>query len=55
MTGLAGRLIAEAIDAQAARFDLFGRIRHRDFPGGRLLRAPMLALAMAWHRTMDLL
>ncbi|MEK2606479.1 FAD-binding oxidoreductase [Burkholderia arboris] len=55
VTGLAGRLIAEAIDAQAARFDLFGRIRHRDFPGGRLLRTPMLALAMAWHRTMDLL
>ncbi|WP_396333553.1 NAD(P)/FAD-dependent oxidoreductase [Burkholderia anthina] len=55
VTGLAGRLIAEAIDAQAARFDLFGRIRHRDFPGGRALRTPMLALAMAWHRTMDLL
>ncbi|CAG9261870.1 gamma-glutamylputrescine oxidase [Burkholderia diffusa] len=55
VTGLAGRLIAEAIDAQAARFDLFGRIRHRDFPGGRVLRTPMLALAMAWHRTMDLL
>ncbi|MGU7784730.1 NAD(P)/FAD-dependent oxidoreductase [Burkholderia sp. PU8-34] len=55
VTGLAGRLIAEAIDAQAARFDLFGRIRHRDFPGGSLLRTPMLMLAMAWHRMMDVL
>ncbi|MDN7907842.1 FAD-binding oxidoreductase [Burkholderia diffusa] len=55
VTGLAGRLIAEAIDAQSARFDLFGRIRHRDFPGGQLLRTPILALAMAWHRAMDLL
>ncbi|KWE60682.1 FAD-binding oxidoreductase [Burkholderia sp. MSMB2157WGS] len=55
VTALAGRLIAEAIDTQAARFDLFGRMRHRDFPGGRLLRTPLLALAMAWHRTMDLL
>ncbi|MFM0071718.1 FAD-binding oxidoreductase [Paraburkholderia sediminicola] len=53
VTGLAGRLIAEAIDAQAARFDLFGKIRHRDFPGGRLLRSPMLMLAMTWHRMMD--
>ncbi|WP_179400724.1 NAD(P)/FAD-dependent oxidoreductase [Burkholderia guangdongensis] len=53
VTGLAGRMIAEAIDAQAARFDLFGRIRHRDFPGGSWLRTPMLALAMTWHRMMD--
>ncbi|RQS67507.1 FAD-binding oxidoreductase [Burkholderia sp. Bp8963] len=53
VTGLAGRLIAEAIDAQAGRFDLFGRIRHRDFPGGPLLRTPMLTLAMAWYRLMD--
>jgi gamma-glutamylputrescine oxidase len=53
VTGLAGRLIAEAIDAQAARFDLFGKIRHRNFPGGRLLRKPMLMLAMTWHRMMD--
>ncbi|MCI0150595.1 FAD-binding oxidoreductase [Paraburkholderia sediminicola] len=53
VTGLAGLLIAEAIDAQAARFDLFAKIRHRDFPGGSLLRAPMLALAMAWHTMRD--
>ncbi|CAD6556446.1 Gamma-glutamylputrescine oxidoreductase [Paraburkholderia hiiakae] len=55
VTALAGRLIAEAIDTQAARFDLFGRIQHREFPGGPLLRKPMLALAMAWHAMQDLL
>lgn len=55
VTALAGRLIAEAIDSQAARFDLFGKIRHRDFPGGRLLRQPMLMLAMTWHSMMDAL
>jgi gamma-glutamylputrescine oxidase len=54
-TGLAGKLIAEAIDGQAARFDLFGKIRHRDFPGGALLRTPVLVLAMAWYRMRDLL
>lgn len=54
-TGLAGKLIAEAIDGQAARFDLFGKIRHRDFPGGALLRTPALVLAMAWYRMKDLL
>jgi gamma-glutamylputrescine oxidase len=55
VTGLAGRLIAEAIDAQAGRFDLFGKIRHRDFPGGTWLRTPALVLAMAWYRIRDAL
>ncbi|QGZ63868.1 NAD(P)/FAD-dependent oxidoreductase [Paraburkholderia acidisoli] len=54
-TGLAGQLIAEAIHGQAARFDLFGKIRHRDFPGGATLRTPALVLAMAWYRMKDLL
>ncbi len=54
-TGLAGTLIAEAIHGQAARFDLFGKIRHRDFPGGAALRTPALVLAMAWYRMKDLL
>ncbi|WP_153101967.1 NAD(P)/FAD-dependent oxidoreductase [Paraburkholderia hayleyella] len=53
ITGLAGELIAEAIHGQAERFDLFGRVRHRDFPGGRWLRTPLLVLAMAWYRMRD--
>ncbi len=52
-TGLAGKLIAEAIDGQASRFDLFEKIQHRDFPGGTLLRTPALVLAMAWYRMKD--
>ncbi len=55
VTALAGRLIAEAIDAQATRFDLFGKLRHREFPGGTFLRKPLLALAMAWHALQDAL
>jgi gamma-glutamylputrescine oxidase len=53
VTALAGRLIAEAVDAQAERFDLFGKIGHRDYPGVERLRTPLLALAMAWHRMRD--
>ena len=34
-TALAGKLIAEAINGQASRFDLFDKIRHRDFPAAR--------------------
>jgi gamma-glutamylputrescine oxidase len=55
LTGLAGRVAAEAIGGNAGRFDLFARLRHRAFPGGRALRTPALVLAMAWFRLRDLL
>jgi gamma-glutamylputrescine oxidase len=55
LTGLAGRLVAEAISGDAARFDTFARIKHRPFPGGRLLRMPALVLGMAWYRLRDAL
>ena len=55
MAGLAGRLAAESIAGQAERFDLFGRLRHHAFPGGRWLRTPALVLAMLWFRLRDLL
>ncbi len=53
--GLAGRLIAEAVLGQSERLDLFERIRHRPFPGGRALRMPLLVAAMAWYRLRDAL
>ncbi len=54
-TGLAGRVIAEAIRGQATRLDAFARIPHRDFPGGRALRTPLLVAAMAWYKLRDAL
>ncbi|MGQ0799333.1 MAG: NAD(P)/FAD-dependent oxidoreductase [Pseudomarimonas sp.] len=54
-TGLAGRLIAECIRGQAQRLDVFERIKHRPFPGGRLLRTPLLVAAMAWFKLRDAL
>lgn len=53
VTGLAGRLIAEAIAGQNERLDLFSRIQHLPFPGGKLLRTPSLVLGMAWYRLRD--
>lgn len=55
LAGMAGRLVAEAIAGQAERFDVYGRLRHRDFPGGQALRRPALVLAMLWYRLRDLL
>ncbi|CAN5803361.1 FAD-binding oxidoreductase [soil metagenome] len=55
LTGLAGRLVAEAIAGDAERFDTFARIEHRPFPGGKLLRTPALVAGMAYYRLRDML
>ena len=55
LTGLAGRLVAEAMAGDAQRFDVYARLRHRRFPGGRLMRTPALVLGMAWARLRDML
>ena len=53
--GLAGKLVAQAIAGDAQRFDVFARLKHHNFPGGKLLRLPALVAAMAWYRLRDLL
>lgn len=55
LTGLAGKLAAEAIAGQAERFDVFAAIPLARFPGGRRLRVPMLLLATAYFRLRDML
>ena len=55
LSGLAGRMVAEAIRGTASRLDLFARLEHRNFPGGRWMRTPLLVLAMAWYRLRDLI
>ncbi|MEA3180484.1 MAG: gamma-glutamylputrescine oxidase [Gammaproteobacteria bacterium] len=55
LTGIAGKLVAEAIAGTAERFDVFARIPHADFPGGAALRRPALVLAMLYYRIRDLL
>jgi gamma-glutamylputrescine oxidase len=53
LTGVAGKVVAEAIAGTAERFDVFARLPHTTFHGGKLLRTPMLALAMLWYRLRD--
>jgi gamma-glutamylputrescine oxidase len=55
LTGMAGRVVAEAMSGDASRFDVFARLQHHAFPGGRLLRTPALVLGMAWYRLKDML
>ncbi len=53
ITGIAGKLIAEAMAGTAERFDVFAQIPHQTFPGGTLLRHPLLVLAMLWYVLRD--
>ncbi|MBN3005711.1 FAD-binding oxidoreductase [Chromobacterium alkanivorans] len=55
ITGLAGKVAAEAVAGDASRFDLFAKIRHNHFPGGKWLRTPALVLGMAYFRMRDYL
>lgn len=55
-THLAGKLLGEAIAGQASTgFDLFDKVPHMTFPGGKYLRSPLLALGMLWHRMKEVL
>ena len=50
-THLAGKLLAQAITGEDdSDFQLFNRVPHITFPGGKHLRSPLLALGMAWYR-----
>lgn len=53
LTGLAGKLVAEAMAGQAERLDLLASIKHHNFPGGKLLRTPALVLGMLWYQLRD--
>jgi gamma-glutamylputrescine oxidase len=55
LTGIAGKLAAEAIRGQRERFDLLARLHHHAFPGGDLFRTPALVLGMAWYQMREML
>ena len=53
MATLAGQIAAETISGQAERFDLMASVPTLRFPGGTMLRSPLLVLAMAWYSLRD--
>lgn len=50
LTGIAARVIVDAICGNARALDLFAKLRHAPFPGGPGLRRPILELGMWYHR-----
>ncbi len=53
MATLAGKLMAEAAAGQMERFDLMASLPQYRFPGGALLRWPLLVTAMTWYAMRD--
>ena len=52
-THLIGRLMAEVMKGQSERFDAFGQLQHRPFPGGQALRVPYTALGALFYELRD--
>ena len=50
---LGGKLAAMAIGGQAEKFDLMAAVPTPRFPGGVLMRWPLLVLAMVWFPLRD--
>jgi gamma-glutamylputrescine oxidase len=50
---LVGKLIAESIAGQTARFDVYESLKVPQLPGGALLRKPLLTLGLLWYALRD--
>jgi gamma-glutamylputrescine oxidase len=50
-----GKLMAEAVLGRSERFDAMARVPPRAFPGGQLLRKPLVAAALFLFKVMDAL
>ncbi len=53
-TMAAARVITEAIIGDLSNLEMFQRIQHTPFPGGKWLRGPITAAGMLYHRMLDL-
>ncbi len=54
-THIAGRILADVIAGDSARFDVFDRVRHWKLPGGKWFANPALALGMLYFRLKEVL
>ncbi len=55
MATMSGKIIAEAIHGQMARFDIMSQLPTPKFPGGAALRWPLLPLALTWYAMRDMI
>jgi gamma-glutamylputrescine oxidase len=53
MATLAGQIMADAVSGTMERFNVMANIKTPVFPGGKMLRFPMLVAAMLWYSLRD--
>ena len=53
MATMTGRILADTVHTTSASFDLLANLPQRSFPGGAVLRWPLLILAMTWYSMRD--
>jgi gamma-glutamylputrescine oxidase len=53
VTTLAGELLAEAVAGTMGRFDVFARLPHRPFPGGKFFARPLATLGLLYYALRD--
>ncbi|WBU64519.1 NAD(P)/FAD-dependent oxidoreductase [Paracoccus aerodenitrificans] len=53
LAALAGKQMAEAVAGQAGGFDVMAALPSRPFPGGAMLRWPLLVAGMTWYAMRD--
>jgi len=53
LASLAGTIIAEAINGEVAKMDVFGKVKIPNYPGGTLLRWPGFYLGMVYYSLKD--
>jgi gamma-glutamylputrescine oxidase len=53
LANMGGVVMAEAALGNPERFEVFARVPAQKFPGGTLLRKPLVAAALTWFKIMD--
>lgn len=55
VTHMAAKILAEAISGESDRIKYFEQVKHMNFPGGKYLRSPLLAIGMLYHKFIDVI
>lgn len=53
LANIGGKVMAEAVLGKSERFEVFARVPPTPFPGGPLLRKPLVSAALMWFKLMD--
>jgi glycine/D-amino acid oxidase-like deaminating enzyme len=55
VTHMAAKILAETISGESDRIKYFEQVKHFNFPGGKYLRSPLLAMGMLYHKIIDVI